>query len=36
MDCSLLWIIVVFLSVVWSLILTAPIRRRGSIDEQVM
>ncbi len=30
-----LWIIVMFLSAVWSLILMAPIHRRGSIDEQV-
>ncbi len=33
-DC--LWIIVMFLSVVWILILTAPIHCRGSIGEQVM
>ncbi len=31
-----LWIIVMFLSVVWTLILTAPIHCRGSIGEQVM
>ncbi len=31
-----LWIIVMFLSVVWTLILTAPIHYRGSIGEQVM
>ncbi len=31
-----LWIIVMFLSAVWTLILTAPIHCRGSIDEQVM
>ncbi len=28
--------IVMFLSAVWTLILTAPIHRRGSIDEEVM
>ncbi len=33
--CSL-WIIVMFLSAVWTLILTAPIHCRGSIAEQVM
>ncbi len=31
-----LWIIVMFLSSVWTLILTAPIHCRGSIGEQVM
>ncbi len=31
-----LWIIVMFLSAVWTLILTAPIQCRASIDEQVM
>ncbi len=31
-----MWIIVMFLSVVWTLILTAPIHCRGSFDEQVM
>ncbi len=31
-----LWIIVMFLSAVWTLILTAPIHCRGSIVEQVM
>ncbi len=31
-----LWIIVMFLSDVWTLILTAPIHCRGSIGEQVM
>ncbi len=31
-----LWIIVMILSAVWTLILTAPIHRRGSIGEQVM
>ncbi len=31
-----LWIIVMFLSMVWTLILMAPIHFRGSIDEQVM
>ncbi len=31
-----LWIIVMFLSAVWTLILTAPIHCRGSIAEQVM
>ncbi len=31
-----LWIIVMFLSVVQTLILTAPIHRRGYIGEQVM
>ncbi len=30
-----LWIIVIFLSAVWTLILTAPIHCRGSIAEQV-
>ncbi len=30
------WIIVMFLSAVWTLILTAPIHFRGSIGEQVM
>ncbi len=33
-DC--LWIIVMLLSAVWTLILTAPIHCRGSIGEQVM
>ncbi len=31
-----LWIIVMFLSAVWTLILTAPIHCRGSIAEQEM
>ncbi len=31
-----LWIIVMLLSAVWTLILTAPIHCRGSIGEQVM
>ncbi len=31
-----LWIIVMFLSVVWTLILTAPIHCKGSIGEQMM
>ncbi len=31
-----LWIIVMSLSAVWTLILTAPIHCRGSIGEQVM
>ncbi len=31
-----LWIIVMFLSAVWTLILTAPIHCRGFIGEQVM
>ncbi len=31
-----LWIIVMFLSAVWTLILTAPIHCKGSIGEQVM
>ncbi len=31
-----LWIMVMFLSAVWTLILTAPIHCRGSIGEQVM
>ncbi len=30
------WIIVMFLSAVWTHILTAPIHLRGSIGEQVM
>ncbi len=30
------WVIVMFLSAVWTLILTAPIHCRGSIGEQVM
>ncbi len=34
LDC--LWIIVMFLSAVWTLILTAPIHCRASIAEQVM
>ncbi len=33
---GLVWIIVMFLSAVWTLILTAPIHYRGSIVEQVM
>ncbi len=33
---SYLWIIVMFVSAVWTVILTAPIHRRGSIGEQVM
>ncbi len=33
---SYMWIIVMFLSAVWTLILTAPIHRRGSTGEQVM
>ncbi len=33
---GVLWIIVMFLSAVWTLILTAPIHCRGSIGEQVM
>ncbi len=32
----LVWIIAMFLSAVWTLILTAPIHRRGSSGEQVM
>ncbi len=32
----LLWIIVMFLSAVWTLILTAPIHCIGSIAEQVI
>ncbi len=36
-TCQLMdWIIVMFLSAVWTLILTAPIHCRASIDEQVM
>ncbi len=31
-----LWIIVMFLSAVWTLILTAPIHCRGSISEEVI
>ncbi len=31
-----LWIIVMFVSAVWTLILTAPIHCRGSIGEQVI
>ncbi len=31
-----LWIIVMLLSAVWTLILVAPIRCKGSIGEQVM
>ncbi len=31
-----LWIIVMFLTAVWTLILTAPIHYRWSIAEQVM
>ncbi len=34
--CGLLVIIVMFLSAVWTLILTAPIHCRGSTGEQVM
>ncbi len=30
-----MWIIVIFLSAVWTLVLTAPIHCRGSIAEQV-
>ncbi len=33
---GLVWIIVLFLSAVWTLILTAPIHCRASIGEQVM
>ncbi len=33
---GVVWIIVVFLSAVWTLILTAPIHCRGAIGEQVM
>ncbi len=33
---GVVWIIVMFLSAVWTLILTAPIHCRGSIAEQVM
>ncbi len=33
---NIFWIMVMFLSVVWSFILTAPIHCRGSIGEQVM
>ncbi len=33
---GLVWIIVMFLSAVWTLILTAPIHCRASISEQVM
>ncbi len=38
MNCwtGVVWIIVMFLSAVWALILTAPIHCRGSIGEQVM
>ncbi len=37
LECvDFLWIIVMFLSTVWTLILTAPIHCRGSIGEQVM
>ncbi len=35
-DVDYLWIIVMFLSAVWTLILTAPIHCTGSIGEQVM
>ncbi len=31
-----MWIIVMFLSAAWALILMAPIHWRASIDEQVM
>ncbi len=33
---KVMWIIVMFLSAVWTLIVTAPIHCRGSIGEQVM
>ncbi len=33
---EVVWIIVMFLLAVWTLILTAPIHRRGTICEQVM
>ncbi len=33
---GVVWIIVMFLSAVWTLILTAPIHCRGSTGEQVM
>ncbi len=33
---GVVWIIAMFLSAVWTLILTAPIHHRGSIGEQVM
>ncbi len=33
---EVVWIIVMFLSAVWTLILTAPIHRRWSIGEQAM
>ncbi len=33
---GVVWIIVMFLSAVWTLILTAPIHCRGSIDEQMI
>ncbi len=33
---GVVWIIVMFLSAVWTLILTAPIHCRGSIGEQVI
>ncbi len=35
-DVDFLWIIVMFLSAVWTLVLMAPIHCRGSIGEQVM
>ncbi len=35
-DVDYLWIIVMFLSAVWTLILTAPIHCRGSIGEKIM
>ncbi len=35
-SCRLLGIIVMFLSAVWTLILTAPIHYRRSIGEQMM
>ncbi len=33
---GVVWIIVMFLSAVWTLILTAPIHCRGSISDQIM
>ncbi len=33
---GVLWIIVMFLSAIWTLILTAPIHCKGSIGEQIM
>ncbi len=35
-EVDYLWITVMFLSAVWTLILTAPIHCRGSIGEQEM